>query len=157
MPKPKSQSPDFPDAFYRVSVKGLCVRDGKILLMREGESLGGMWELPGGGLDFGEDIREGFKREIEEETGLVVTRMSEKPEYIWTTRIENWRGMDWYYTIILGYRIEFKNLDFKPTEECRELKFISKEELMQIDLKEHNPQTESLKGVFNPKDFEKDF
>jgi 8-oxo-dGTP diphosphatase len=136
-----------------VSVKGVCVRDGKVLLMREGSSLGGEWELPGGGLDFGEDIRAGFMREIREETGLKVTEMSKDPVYIWTTRVDKWSGMDWYYTLVLAYRIELESLDFKPSEECLELRFFSQEELVALKLKDRNPQTEAFKGVFDPKDF----
>lgn len=81
-------SKDFPDCFHRVAIKGLCVRDGKALLMRESSELGGGWELPGGGLDFGEDIKGGFKREIHEETGLTVSMMSDKPVYVWTSKHE---------------------------------------------------------------------
>ena len=33
----------------------------------------GMWTLPGGGLDHGEDPRAGVRREVYEETGLTVT------------------------------------------------------------------------------------
>ena len=31
-PKAPQQSPDFPDCFYRVTVKGLIVREGKVLM-----------------------------------------------------------------------------------------------------------------------------
>jgi len=76
------QSPLFPDCFYRVTIKGLCVRNGKLLLSRESEGLSGQkWELPGGGLDFGEDIVSAFQREIAEEMGLTVTKMSKAPVY----------------------------------------------------------------------------
>lgn len=54
----------FPDSFHRVTVKALVVKDGKILLIKESQELSGKWELPGGGLDFGEEIHEGLKREI---------------------------------------------------------------------------------------------
>ena len=63
-------SKDFPDSFYRVTVKGLMVKDGKLLLLKESNNLSGQWELPGGGLDFGEDIHSALKREIEEEAGI---------------------------------------------------------------------------------------
>jgi 8-oxo-dGTP diphosphatase len=35
--------------------------------------LPGLYELPGGHIDFGEDIEDGLKREIEEELGMTVT------------------------------------------------------------------------------------
>lgn len=75
-------STHFPDSFYRVTVKGLFVKDGKILLLKESKKLSGQWELPGGGLNFGEDIHQGLKREIEEETGMKVKSISEKPVYV---------------------------------------------------------------------------
>lgn len=62
--KNMSQSKNFPDSFFRVTVKGLYVCDGKLLLLKESKKLSGQWELPGGGLDFGEEIHVGLKREI---------------------------------------------------------------------------------------------
>ena len=50
------QSKDFPACFHRVTIKGLVVKDEKILLLKESPKLSEKWELPGGGLDFGEDI-----------------------------------------------------------------------------------------------------
>ena len=157
MDAPERTSKDFPACFHRVSIKGLCVRDGKVLLSRESEKLGGSWELPGGGLEFGEDIQESFKREIEEESGLRVSKMSDRPIYAFTTRIEKWRGMEWYYTLILAYRVEFDDASFRPTDECLETRFFSKEELEAIDFSQTNPQTESFKKIFDPADFEEGF
>lgn len=144
------QSNHFPDSFYRVSVKGIFVKDGKVLLVREAESLSGKWELPGGGLDFGEEIHQGLKREIEEEVGIHVTAISEKPVYVWTCRFEQGRNMDWYYSLVLGYQIELENLAFKVTEECEEIRFFSKEELETINL---GAQTKGLYKILNLKDF----
>lgn len=145
---PKSKN--FPDSFFRVSVKGLCVKDGKILLVKEPKKISGQWELPGGGLDFGEDIREGLRREIEEETGLRIKSISEKPLYVWTWRFENKRGMDWYYSFVLAYKIELENFLFRPSDECEEIGFFSKEELEVIELR---CQTNGLKEFFDPSDF----
>jgi 8-oxo-dGTP diphosphatase len=144
------KSNHFPDNFYRVSVKGLCVREGEIMLLKESEAASGKWELPGGGLDFGEDIHEGLKREIEEETGLKITKIGKLPKYIWTTKFENERKMDWYYSLVLGYEIEVENFDFTPSDECEEIGFFSKVELEGIELCE---QAKGLKQIFNPTDF----
>ena len=146
----------FPDSFYRVTVKGLCVKDGKVLLVRESaKTLSGKWEMPGGGLDFGEDINEGFKREVFEEMGSRVSKMSEKPVYIWTHKYEsNHREIGWYYALVLAYQVEFENLDFVPTEECEAIEFFSKEQL--LDLHKNNMlqgQTKELADIFNLEDF----
>ncbi|MEN9558477.1 MAG: hypothetical protein RL141_846 [Candidatus Parcubacteria bacterium] len=155
--KPPQISPDFPDAFYRVTAKGMCVRDGKVLLVKDftGRSATDPrpeWELPGGGLDFGEQFTDAIKREVREEMGLSVTQIEETPTYIWTTRHGTGRGMEWYYVLTVIFRMELEHLDFTPTEECREIRFFSKEELQQ-----HLPtlaaQIVPLATAFDPKKF----
>ncbi len=66
---------DAPQRHLRVSAYALCADDDAILLTRiaPGATVrdDGKWTLPGGGLDFGEDPRDGALRELEEETGLL--------------------------------------------------------------------------------------
>ena len=59
----------------RIAAYGLVVQDQRILLCRISEQLAihvGYWTLPGGGLNFGEDPVEAMRREVHEETGLIV-------------------------------------------------------------------------------------
>jgi 8-oxo-dGTP diphosphatase len=56
-----------------VGVGAVIVEDGRVLLIRRGQSpLLGEWSLPGGVLECGETLREAVIREAREETGLVV-------------------------------------------------------------------------------------
>lgn len=55
---------------FPVSVKGVVVRDGRVLLLRNERD---EWELPGGKLDHGEDPETCVVREIAEEVGWTVT------------------------------------------------------------------------------------
>jgi 8-oxo-dGTP pyrophosphatase MutT (NUDIX family) len=55
---------------FPVSVKGVAIRDGRVLLLENERS---EWELPGGKLELGEDPSECVVREIAEETGWAVT------------------------------------------------------------------------------------
>lgn len=124
---------------------------GKVLLIKEPPELSGQWELPGGGLDFGEMPKVGLEREVEEEMKPDVVSVSDQPIYAWTERFENRRGMDWYYSLVLCYRIEFANLNFTPTPECEDIGFFTQEELQTLDL---HHQSANLRTVFDPKDFE---
>ena len=54
---------------YQISVKGVVVRDGRVLLLRNERQ---EWELPGGRLELGETPPQCVAREIIEETGWVV-------------------------------------------------------------------------------------
>lgn len=56
-------------ATYPVSVKGVLVRDGKVLLAYNERD---EWELPGGRIEVGESPEQCVVREFREETGLPV-------------------------------------------------------------------------------------
>lgn len=59
----------------RVAAYAVIIRDGQILLSKIAPHISaeGLWTLPGGGLDHGEDPRDAVVREVHEETGLDVT------------------------------------------------------------------------------------
>ena len=131
------QSSDFPDSFARVTVKGLYFKDGKILLSRDAVAVskggGEVLELPGGGWDFGEDFATTLKREIKEEMGLEVTSISNKPLFVYPVKKEDSHGFEWYWALMLIFAVEFKDLNFTPSVECKELVFLDYDEFMTVE------------------------
>jgi ADP-ribose pyrophosphatase YjhB (NUDIX family) len=56
-----------------IGIGALIFQRGRILMAQRGkEPLRGWWSLPGGALETGETLDEGVRREVLEETGLVV-------------------------------------------------------------------------------------
>lgn len=54
-------------------VAAILIEDGAVLLTRRGGSVApGKWDLPGGYVEYDEDIREALIREMREETGLTI-------------------------------------------------------------------------------------
>ncbi len=155
--KSSQSSKDFPDAFYRVTAKGIYVRDGRVLLVhdftgRSDTDDSPEWDLPGGGLDFGESFSDALMREVKEEMNLSVTWIDDRPTYVWSTKHGSGKGMEWYYVLTVIFRFELESLDFTPTEECREIKFFSKKDLEEniLDL---GSQIVPLAKAFDPKNF----
>lgn len=57
------------DYLYRLSIKGLIINDaGEILVVKESNRTS--WDLPGGGMDHGEDMKSALARELKEEVNL---------------------------------------------------------------------------------------
>lgn len=114
--------------YYRISVKALCLDEtGRFLLAKEDN---GKWEFIGGGLDYGEDPATCLRREVHEETGLVITYISDSPKYFLTAPRHN---ADTYLANII-YEVKLQDLNFTPSEECIELRYFNVEEAAKEDL-----------------------
>lgn len=63
-------------AGFYFAANALIEKDGEYLMIEEGkEHVKGTWNIPGGGIEHGEDPVEAVKREVKEETGLEVTEI----------------------------------------------------------------------------------
>lgn len=132
---------NIPDCFYRTSIKALILNDEKKFLLCLEKN--GRWELPGGGLDFGEKPHAGLRRELQEESGLEITFINERPAYFLTApRVEG----GWKSDVI--YETRVKNLNFTPSDECTEIRFFSKEEAAQVEL---YPTIKEFIKIFDPR------
>ena len=55
----------------KLGVYGISIVDGRVLVIKKARGpYRGQYDLPGGGIEFGESIREGLSRELEEEAGV---------------------------------------------------------------------------------------
>ncbi|HUB94161.1 MAG TPA: NUDIX hydrolase [Verrucomicrobiae bacterium] len=60
--------PEIDDCLYRLAIRAFVFHNGKVLLVREKDAE--WWSFPGGGIDYGEDIRQALPRELAEELGV---------------------------------------------------------------------------------------
>lgn len=133
---------NIPECFYRVSVKALVLNETKDkFLICEEDS--GKWELPGGGLDWGETPQEGIPREISEEMGLKVLKVANTPSYFLTGKMS--MG-DWAVNVL--YETDLEHLNFTPSDECVNIKFVDKEDIRDMRV---FPTINLLAGMFKPK------
>lgn len=115
------------NAFFQVSVKGLFFDEKKrLLLIREAN---GRWEIPGGRIEYGEELIDCLKRECLEEMGLACEVLDSRPIILFP--VTDTEGRE---KVIIFYRVHFPSLDFKATEECVEIGFFHKEEIAKLEL-----------------------
>lgn len=114
---------------YRLSCKALIYDESKtkVLLFQEDN---GRYDFPGWWLDFGESPQDNITRELLEESGLQTTRIADHPSYMITgekddkkCRIAN-----------VFYETKVQDLNFSLSDECQAVKFVDKEEALQLDL-----------------------
>jgi 8-oxo-dGTP diphosphatase len=119
--------PDVPNSFYRVSAKALILDETrkKFLIVLEDN---GLWEIPGGGLDWGENPQTCIKREIKEEMGLTVTDVSVFPSYFLVG--ENMKGV---LSVNVVFETKVEDLNFTPSAECLEMRFVSPDEVKSLN------------------------
>ena len=116
---------DHLDCLYRVSIKALIYNDaGQILVVKEDGRP--YWDLPGGGMDFGETIESSLKRELYEEVdykGGLRYQLFDASDEMYIERIN-------VNQICFYCRVWPENFDFAPGEEGDEVTFIDPEELL---------------------------
>ncbi len=74
------ESSEDKEVSWRPSAYALVIKNGKVLLVRAKSH--GKWELPGGGVELNEKIKDGLVREVFEETGYKLSVKDSLPLYL---------------------------------------------------------------------------
>ena len=107
----KREYPDRPI----VGVGGVVVHRQRALLIRRGcEPLKGEWSIPGGMLELGEELAEGVRRELKEETGLEVEPLEIVATFDRITR--DGKRVKYHY-VIVDYVCRLKRGRLKPASD----------------------------------------
>ncbi len=121
--------------FYRVSVKALILNEtrDKFLLCKQEN---GVWDLPGGGLDWGKKANPELQREILEEMNIKTTRIADHPSYF----LGGCQMTDdpHFWVVNVVYEVELEHLNFTPSDECVEIRCVNEAD---IKLLENVPPT----------------
>ncbi len=115
-----------------VGVGGVVVHRQRVLLIRRGrEPLKGQWSIPGGVVELGEELAEAVRRELKEETGLVVEPLA---VIAVLDRIERVRRRVKYHYVIIDYACRLKLGRLRPASDVVDARWVRREELPQYHL-----------------------
>lgn len=126
----KREFPDHPI----VGVGGVVVNRGRVLLIRRGnEPLKGAWSIPGGMLELGEELAEGVRRELKEETGLNVKPLEVLAVF---DRVFREGPRVRYHYVIVDYACRLKGGRLLPASDVLDARWVRHEDLPQYHLSE---------------------
>jgi 8-oxo-dGTP diphosphatase len=118
-----------------IGVGAVIVDGGRVLLVRRAtEPLKGEWSVPGGMLELGEKLREGVRREVLEEAGLVV----EPGEVldVFDSIFTDGEGRTQYHYVLIDYVCRLVSGDARAGTDVSEVKWVSENELPAMGLRE---------------------
>lgn len=130
----------------QIAVGAVAIRDHELLLVRRGHGpAAGRWSVPGGRVEFGEDLRAAVVRELHEETGLegVVTGFIG-----WVERI----GVDPgpYHFVIMDFAVDIlEPADPTPGDDAQEARWFPIDQLSDLPLVDGLHEFLEEAGLFN--------
>jgi 8-oxo-dGTP diphosphatase len=116
-------------------VGALVIRRDSILLVQRARSpLKGYWSLPGGLIEPGEKIEAALKREVLEETGLIVR--PKKMFEIFERIIEDAKGRAEYHYILHDYLCTVVGGKLRPGDDAAQVEWVTRTRLRNLQLTE---------------------
>lgn len=133
-----------PACYYRATTKAIVFDSGRRLLVQVNSA--GEHELPGGGLEYGEEVSEALSREVNEELGVDVANVGEFMGLWYGTHSELGSPM-----LRLAFRVTLRSNNFKPSDGMTAALWVTKDEFDAIDWKFEGDKPGMTKVIWGEK------
>ena len=121
--------PDYPIP----GVGGIIFLDGKAVLVKRGNEPGyGTWSIPGGAVKRGESLEEAVKREVYEETGLIVDVLEVVKVLDPIVRDEMGRVL--YHYVLVDFLCMYKSGELRADSDVLDARAVSISELINYNI-----------------------
>lgn len=116
-----------------MAVGGIVVKDGRVLLIRRGkEPSYGLWSIPGGAVNLGEELRAAAQREVREECGIEidVTDMVEVLDRV----VRDSDDRVQYHYVLIDYLARWASGDPAASSDVLEVRWVLPADLPQYQM-----------------------
>lgn len=117
------------EGWFRVAQKAALIENNKYLILKRSPSSKNKpntWDFPGGKLEQGEDLVEGFQREVKEETGLLIRPV--KPLFTFHSPSQDKER------VFIVYLCESEGGTITLSNEHSEFRWATKEEILKLKI-----------------------
>jgi 8-oxo-dGTP diphosphatase len=129
LPVTRRQFPDRPI----LCVGGVVIQGDQVALIRRSQDPHrGEWTIPGGAVEIAEKIKAAVRREVQEETGLVVEPLDLVTVF---ERIIRSEGRVEYHYVVLDYICRRRRGRIRPSSDVSDAQWVARGELVKFKLK----------------------
>lgn len=115
----------------QTAVGAIVFRDDKVLLVKRANHPGqGLWAIPGGRVKLGETLKEAARREVEEETRVMIR--PKDPVYVFDVIERDHEGRIRFHYVIVDLLAEYLSGEPTPGTDASEARWISSQELKEL-------------------------
>jgi 8-oxo-dGTP diphosphatase len=118
-----------------IGVGALIFHRGRILMAQRGkEPLKGWWSLPGGAVEAGETLDTAIRREVLEETGLVVEPL--RVHEIFERILRDGEGAPEYHYVLIDYICRIRDGTPRAGDDVSQVEWMRQEQLSELRITE---------------------
>jgi 8-oxo-dGTP pyrophosphatase MutT (NUDIX family) len=118
---------------FQVAIKAFVLERGRLLVLRERAGVG-LWEIPGGRVEVGEEAfahEDVLRRELAEELGSAFSCRIGAPCVTWVRPVEPHRQS---FTFLVGLECTEPRGEIRLSDEHRELRWVADDEWRSLEL-----------------------
>lgn len=137
----RSEYPESPQS----AVGAIVIREARVLLVKRGKPPGkGIWAIPGGRVKLGETLKDAAKREVREETGVIIQAKDPVYAFDWI-EVDN-QGRIRFHYVIVDLMADYVSGMPVPSSDALEARWISSQEIKGLSVS--RPTRELLRSMF---------
>lgn len=139
-----SRLKEIDDSLYRVAVRALIISNDRVLVVKEIDG-GNWWAIPGGGVDYGESLKDCLLREIKEEVGILSSSVSSDFQIIHYNIGKVVNGVP---RMNVFFKVAVPENEIKKTEHIEKWGWFTKDAFMELGLNPSYDKAELVQVIF---------